>query len=211
MRISRTIILSIVASLAAVMMVAPATAQQGIGFAQAEEGTWHCRAGDPVTALDCARDLCTEGGFGQDCYRTAWCYPAGWSGVLTIWLEDFHTSQPICGAPSREALLAMMKAFCEGSEYAQSCDAYAIIDPDGQEFEVNAHWDREASLCNATSVDPWIGAQATDDVIAAAQAAAGAASVRVIRPGTAITRDMRLDRLNLDLDGNDIITRAWCG
>ena len=30
----------------------------GIGFVQAEEGTWWCRAGTPAKAFDCARDKC---------------------------------------------------------------------------------------------------------------------------------------------------------
>lgn len=38
-----------------------------------------------------------------------------------------------------------------------------------------------------------------------------ARNVRVIRPGDAVTEDYRPDRLNLDLDANDVILRPWCG
>lgn len=34
---------------------------------------------------------------------------------------------------------------------------------------------------------------------------------RIIGPGMAVTMDYRADRLNVDYDGNDIITRIYCG
>lgn len=36
-------------------------------------------------------------------------------------------------------------------------------------------------------------------------------SVRVIRPGDAITMDFRTDRVNFDLDEQDRIRRVWFG
>ena len=39
----------------------------------------------------------------------------------------------------------------------------------------------------------------------------GAKTVRVIRPGMAVTMDYRTDRLNIDLDEKDVITRLHCG
>lgn len=126
-----------------VVLVAPALAQggpDGIGFAQAEEGTWTCRAGDPVTALDCARDLCRAEAGGQDCYRTTWCFPAGWAGVVTVWTSDFHSNRPVCGAPSFEGLLAMMRAVCDHSEGATSCSVGVVVDPDGVEMDATQEW-----------------------------------------------------------------------
>ncbi|WP_203293457.1 I78 family peptidase inhibitor [Maricaulis parjimensis] len=38
-----------------------------------------------------------------------------------------------------------------------------------------------------------------------------AGNIRVIRPGDAVTMDHRPDRLNLDLDADDVILRPWCG
>lgn len=113
----------------------------GIGFAQAEEGTWYCRGDNTVATLDCARAQCTAGASGQDCYRTAWCYPAQWSGLMTVWLGEFHTTQIICGAPSQEALQQAMEAFCIGNPYAVSCDLFLVIDPDGAETEVALTFD----------------------------------------------------------------------
>lgn len=36
-------------------------------------------------------------------------------------------------------------------------------------------------------------------------------SLRVIRPGDAVTRDYRLNRLNISLDEADIVTKFYCG
>ena len=36
-------------------------------------------------------------------------------------------------------------------------------------------------------------------------------AVRVIRPGMAITEDYSDNRLNIDIDAGNVITRVWCG
>lgn len=126
-----------------IVLVVPALAQngpEGIGFAQAEEGTWMCRAGDPVTALDCARDLCRAEAGGQDCYRTTWCFPAQWAGIVTVFTSDFHSNHAICGAPSLDGLLTMMRAVCDHSEGATSCSVGMVVDPDGAEVDAAQEW-----------------------------------------------------------------------
>ena len=35
--------------------------------------------------------------------------------------------------------------------------------------------------------------------------------MRVLPPGSAMTMDHRIDRLNVDLDEDGVITRIWCG
>ena len=109
---------------------------QGIGFAQAEEGTWLCRHDDPEEALSCARELCLEQASGQECWQTAWCFPANWSGLMTIWLADFHTTHVLCGAPSEASLTRALSAICAGDAGATSCDITMTIDPDGNERTV---------------------------------------------------------------------------
>jgi hypothetical protein len=119
------------------LLAGPALAQdrppQGIAFAQAEEGTWLCRHDSPAEALSCARELCLEQASGQECWQTAWCFPANWSGLMTIWLSDFHTTHVLCGAPSETALNQALAAICAGDEGATSCDVTLTIDPDGNE------------------------------------------------------------------------------
>lgn len=126
------LLLALVVALPSLAQTGPA----GVGFAQAEEGTWTCRADDPVTALDCARDLCRVEGNGQDCYRTTWCFPARWAGVVTVWTSDFHSNHPVCGAPSLEGLIAMMRAVCDHSEGATACSVGMVVDPDGVEVDM---------------------------------------------------------------------------
>lgn len=38
-----------------------------------------------------------------------------------------------------------------------------------------------------------------------------ARTVRWIAPGDMVTRDYRLDRLNIDVDGSGFVTRVYCG
>lgn len=110
----------------------------GIGFAQAEEGTWWCRDGDPGEALACAIAKCAAEGPGLDgCVPTQWCAPARWTGLMTVWLADFHSTQVLCGITSREALEAALAALCNASLYASSCDLFLVIDPDGGEMPVD--------------------------------------------------------------------------
>ncbi len=125
------LIVSLLVALAAATV--PAAADPGgIGFAQAEEGTWWCFGNDPVKALDCARRKCEAEGHGQTCYRTRWCFPAGWSGLMTIWLPEFHNTIPLCGAAGQAALTEAFKALCANDEVVTRCDVTTIIDPDGR-------------------------------------------------------------------------------
>lgn len=58
------------------------------------------------------------------------------------------------------------------------------------------------------------GADKVQDLIGQPVAGHGnrlAANARIIPPEAAITQDFSLDRLNVDLDGNGLITRIWCG
>ena len=119
-----------------VSLLTPAAAQdapQGIAFAQAEEGTWLCRHDQMEQAMSCAREHCSEQAPGQECYITAWCFPAGWSGYMTLWLPDFHTTQVLCGLPNEAGLRAAFEALCGSDDAATSCDLVAIVDPDGNE------------------------------------------------------------------------------
>ena len=139
-RSTKTSVLGLIAAivaLAAMLFSGSAMAQGpiGIGFAQAEEGTWWCRGDNTVETLDCARDRCEAEAGGQECLRTAWCYPAGWSGLMTVWLGEFHTTEIVCGAPSRGALEAALDGFCVANAFAVSCDTFLFIDPEGNEID----------------------------------------------------------------------------
>lgn len=118
----------------------PALSQSGpigIGFAQAEEGTWWCRDGGPAKAFACAMAKCAKDSSGQECYPTRWCLPAGWSGTMIVWLPEFHSTVVLCGTSGERALVAGLKAFCDGSPFVTRCTPVTIIDPDGNERPID--------------------------------------------------------------------------
>jgi len=127
----------VLATLTALTLAPPAGAQestlQGIGFAQAEEGTWHCLHHEPGEALACAREHCLEQAPDQECAPT-WCYPARWSGTMTLWLSDFHTTRVLCGMPDEATLQEVLAGLCWFNKDARSCDLTLIVDPDGKEL-----------------------------------------------------------------------------
>jgi len=65
--------------------------------------------------------------------------------------------------------------------------------------------------CNVDAAKAFKGQKATDSLADQARAAAGAASVRVIRPNQPVTMDYRGDRLNVITDDADMITEVNCG
>jgi hypothetical protein len=139
-------------SIVLALLAAPATAQPGpvgIGFAAAEEGIWWCRGGDAAKALDCAREKCRAEANGQDCVATRWCSPAAWSGLMVIWLPEFHNTLPLCGAPSEAALVEALKALCANDEVVTRCDLVLTIDPGGREKSID-----DVSWPGATAAPP---------------------------------------------------------
>lgn len=65
--------------------------------------------------------------------------------------------------------------------------------------------------CDAEKAQRFIGKPYTDVLGDEARQSSGAAILRPIRPGQAVTMDYREDRLNLELDENGTIVRARCG
>ena len=65
--------------------------------------------------------------------------------------------------------------------------------------------------CGAGQVQDRVGRAFSESLSEAIQAESGAATVRVIRPGEAVTLDYRADRLNVRLDDRDIIIEIGCG
>lgn len=65
--------------------------------------------------------------------------------------------------------------------------------------------------CDAKAAQAYVGQTASADVAAQAKTAAGANSVRTLKPGQMVTMEFRAGRLNLDVDANNVITSARCG
>lgn len=68
-----------------------------------------------------------------------------------------------------------------------------------------------AGTCHAERVAWAVGQPANEEVVARLWRESGAGLARPIGPGQAVTRDFREDRINFEIDGNNIITRVSCG
>jgi hypothetical protein len=65
--------------------------------------------------------------------------------------------------------------------------------------------------CSAEAAGDLVGKPYSAEAVEKARLASGSKTVRVIRPGMAVTMDYRIDRLNIDLDEKDVVTRVHCG
>lgn len=68
-----------------------------------------------------------------------------------------------------------------------------------------------AGECNEANAQFAVGRNADTQLQAEVRQRSGAMSLRVIRPGDAITMDYSTQRLNLELDANGRVVRARCG
>ncbi len=65
--------------------------------------------------------------------------------------------------------------------------------------------------CDAAAARGAIGKTATADVVEQARIDAGVKRARTLKPGQVVTKEYDFNRLNLDVDGNNVITNARCG
>jgi len=87
---------------------------------------------------------------------------------------------------------------------AENTDAETIAGTDGDEIATNCQ-------AAADTLDSsWTGKPYTD-AEAEISGNEDVATIRVIRPDDAVTQDFRTDRLNVELDAEDNITRIYCG
>lgn len=69
----------------------------------------------------------------------------------------------------------------------------------------------DEQTCNAEAARSAIGKTASEEVIEQARKDAGAATARTLAPGQVVTLEFRGDRLNLDVDGDNVVTGVRCG
>ncbi|PKP79224.1 MAG: hypothetical protein CVT81_00510 [Alphaproteobacteria bacterium HGW-Alphaproteobacteria-3] len=72
--------------------------------------------------------------------------------------------------------------------------------------------DEAAAGCQAAAdaLGVWIG-KSYEEAKGDIEAGEGVTTIRVIRPDQAVTQDFRPDRLNVELDAEDNVTRIYCG
>lgn len=68
-----------------------------------------------------------------------------------------------------------------------------------------------AESCNAEAASWAMGHAVSDDIVERIRVETGSRSVRVIRPGQAVTMDYRGDRVNIKLNERDAIVGISCG
>ena len=65
--------------------------------------------------------------------------------------------------------------------------------------------------CHADAAQGYLGQPASAATVEAVRKASGAASLRVLKPGDAMTMDYRMDRVNVVQDAAGKIERISCG
>lgn len=70
---------------------------------------------------------------------------------------------------------------------------------------------RVGGTCNAEAARHAIGKAGSEEVVDAARRDSGAALVRVVRPGMAVTADYRADRVTITVNDRGAITGIACG
>lgn len=73
------------------------------------------------------------------------------------------------------------------------------------------HHGSTAGACKAEPVAWAVGKQAEQDTMRRVWQESGAGLIRPIGPDTAVTRDYRPDRVNVNIDKNNTITSITCG
>lgn len=127
-----------------------AQGQPAYAAAYAPEAAFEsCRGTRAPEAIDCALKACADAsGYPEDCYILAACDAGGWVGVMGVMLQEIHFTTVTCGSPSREAVLAELKARCAGHlPYMQECWVSELIPLHGAKAEaVEISWTAESVL-----------------------------------------------------------------
>ncbi|MDO8839175.1 MAG: I78 family peptidase inhibitor [Parvibaculum sp.] len=112
----------------------------------------------------------------------------------------------------------LLVAACDQKEEKAAADETVVSESVADETsadldadEIQAEFERSEAGCRAVAdalaiwtARPWIEAEDT-------LTRGAIATIRVIRPGDNVTMDYRTDRLNVELDENDIVSRVYCG
>lgn len=109
----------------------------------------------------------------------------------------------------------LLVAACDQNEEEnanETVNEEVILAPDeGDAGDPQSEFERAEAGCRAAAdaLSIWVArhwAEAQETVTGG-----NVATIRVIRPGDNVTMDYRTDRLNVELDENDVVTRVYCG
>jgi len=127
------------AALAVIVSMAGAAAENapvGIAIVQAPEQPIAISIGRNMRqAFEEATAQCVgQGGLAEECVRTSWCAPAGWTvDVFVQHREGPHWHEVVCGLPSETAARGTALHMCDRTErdYLIECLPVQIYDPSG--------------------------------------------------------------------------------
>ncbi len=126
---------SMLFGLSLVFGLANAQAAEPMAFAAAispEQAYEVCHLATAEKAAACAMKKCAKSG-GSDCMVQSAC-SSGWSGTMGVRLEEIHFTDSVCGAPSKNAVVESLTAFCKGHlPYVKECYLASAYSPMGVE------------------------------------------------------------------------------
>lgn len=125
----------VIASMVLVVTVASAAAE-GIAFVQAPEQGGGVAVGETMeAAFEAAMAQCVESGaYEDDCIRTNWCEPAGFSiDIFVQHREGLHWHEVVCGLPTETIARAIAVHMCDRTErdYLIECALVQVYDQAG--------------------------------------------------------------------------------
>lgn len=99
-----------------------------------------CHGVSARAALDCARARCQRKASSGACFAVTVCQPAGWAGHMGVKLSEVHFTSTVCGAPTQEAVIASLRAFCQGHAGMRQCVVMRLWAPNGNPVNVELNW-----------------------------------------------------------------------
>lgn len=114
---------------------------QAFAVVQAPEAAVEtCHGNSARAALDCARARCQRKAGSGACFAVTVCQPSGWAGLMGVQLSEVHFTNAICGAPTQEAAVASLRAFCQDHVGMRQCSVTRLWAPKGNEVNVELNW-----------------------------------------------------------------------
>lgn len=128
------------------------------------------------------------------------------AALVTVAACDQNEEEKAADATAEEA------PAMAGSDMPESSMPGSDVDESDMSMGEEAAADEAAAGCQAAAdaLGVWIG-KSYEEAKGDIEAGEGVAMIRVIRPDQAVTQDFRPDRLNVELDAEDNVTRIYCG
>lgn len=106
-----------------------------------EAATEACYGPTARAAQSCALAKCEKKAGKGSCFALTLCSPGGWSGIMGVTVGEISFADVLCGAPTRDALIAGLTAYCEGHlPNMKQCSLSQVWEPDGKPAKVELTW-----------------------------------------------------------------------